>query len=113
ALSTAEGGSLTHTSSGAPVPAISKPSVVFARLFLAGKPKEVEMEMDRLKRGRSILDRMSSSFASLNNTLSNRDRQQVADYADAVRDMEKQLHADEEWAQRPKPEVTETIQPGD
>src|SRR5438876_7359489 len=36
-LSTQEGSPLTHTSSGAGIPALFKPSEIFARLFLAGK----------------------------------------------------------------------------
>ncbi len=106
-VSTMEGGALTHTMTGAPMPALHKPSDVFARLFLAGNAKDVEKEMERLKRGQSIMDRMGSSFASLKNTLGSRDRQQVADYADAVRDMERQLQANEAWARRPKAVVDE------
>jgi len=106
-LSTMEGGSLAHTATGAPMPALYRPSDVFARLFLAGKAKDVEKEIERLKRGQSVLDRMGSSFSSLSKTLGTHDQQQIADYADAVRDMERQLHANEEWAQRPKPVVDE------
>ena len=107
-LSTQDGGTaLTYTSSGAGVPSLYKPSDIFARMFLAGNARDVEKEMARLKRGQSILDRMSGRFASLKTRLSVRDQQQVADYTDAVRDMEKQLHADEAWVTRPKPVVNE------
>jgi hypothetical protein len=106
-LSTLDGSVLTHSSSGANYPAMDKPSQIFARLFLAGNPKDVEKELARLKRGQSVLDRMGGRFADLNNRLSARDKQQVADYTEAVRDMEKQLHADEAWVVRPKPVVTE------
>src|SRR5205814_2799209 len=40
-------------------------------------------------------------------------RQQLADYTDSVRDMEKQLHADEEWVQKPKPAAAGESQPND
>jgi len=107
-LRTQDGGSaLTYTSSGAGVPPLDKPSQIFAQMFLAGSPKQVQQEMARLKRGQSILDRMGDRFAALNSRLSTRDQQQVTDYTDAVRDMEKQLHADEAWVLRPKPVVTE------
>lgn len=107
-LRTQDGGSaLTYTTSGAGVPPLDRPSQIFAQMFLAGKPQQVQQEMDRLKRGQSILDRMGDRFASLNTRLSARDQQQVTDYTDAVRDMEKQLHADEAWVLRPKPVVTE------
>lgn len=107
-LRTDDGGSaLTYTATGASVPPLDRPSQIFARLFLAGKPREIEAEVARLQRGQSILDRMGGRFTALKGRLSARDQQQITDYADAVRDMEKQLHADELWAQRPKPVVNE------
>jgi hypothetical protein len=101
------GGALSYTSTGAAIPAMDKPSQIFSRMFLAGSAKDVEKEMDRLKRGQSVLDRMGDRFASLRTKLSAHDQQQVTDYTDAVRDMEKQLHADEAWVVRPKPAVKE------
>ncbi|HWE04566.1 MAG TPA: DUF1552 domain-containing protein [Tepidisphaeraceae bacterium] len=101
------GGALSYTSTGAAIPAMDTPSKIFARMFLAGKAKDVEKEMARLKRGQSVLDHMGDRFAALKTKLSARDQQQVTDYTDAVRDMEKQLHADEAWVVRPKPTVSE------
>ena len=98
---------LTHTATGAGVPGLNRPSDIFARMFLAGNPNEVANEMARLKRGQSILDRMGGRFASLKSKLGTHDQQQLTDYTDAVRDMEKQLHANEAWVVRPKPVVTE------
>ncbi len=51
------------------------------------------------------MDRMGDRFESLKQTLSQRDQQQLTEYTEAVRDMEKQLHAGQEWAARPKPVV--------
>ncbi len=98
---------LTHTASGASVPGINRPTQVFSRLFLTGNKQEVEGEVARLRRGQSILDRMGDRFAALKTRLSATDHQQVADYTEAVREMEKQLHADEAWALRPKPMAPE------
>ena len=81
--------------------------IFFRDSFLAGNAKDVAKEMDRLKRGQSVLDRMGDRFTALKQRLSVRDQQQITDYADAVRDMEKQLHADEAWVTRPKPVVSE------
>lgn len=111
-LSTQDGGTaLTYTATGAGVPALNKPSDIFARLFLAGSEKDVAREMMQLKRGQSVLDRMGDRFATLKPRLSVRDQQQVTDYADAVRDMELQLQANEAWVTRPKPVVTEPAPP--
>lgn len=105
ALSTANGSPLTHTPNGAGIPAIDRPSVLFAKLFLAGKPADVQKEMTRLRYGRSVLDRMADRFGELRHTLTAADQRQLNDYTDSVRALEKQLVADEEWAQRPKPTV--------
>jgi hypothetical protein len=94
---------LTHTGSGAGVIGLNRPSQVFARLFLAGSANEVAQEMARLKRGESLLDRMGDRMTSLKARLGVHDRQQLADYTESVRDMEKQLHADEAWVTKPKP----------
>jgi len=102
---------LTHTSTGAGVPGLSRPSDIYARLFLAGKAGDISQEVARLKRGQSILDRMGDRLAALKPKLGSQDRQQLADYVDSVRDMEKQLHANEEWATKPKPAVTEPAPP--
>ena len=106
-LSTLDASPLTYTASGAGVPALSRPSEIFARLFLAGDKNDIEKEMNRLKRGQSVLDRMGERFGELKKSLSRQDSQQITDYAEAVRDMERQLQADEAWVNRPKPIVNE------
>ncbi len=106
-LSTVDGGPLTYTATGAPVPSLYKPSEVFAKMFVTGTPREIAAELDRLRRGRSVLDRMEERFGELGRRLSVQDRQQVADYTEAVRELEKQVQADEEWAGRPKPAIDE------
>jgi len=98
---------LTHTSSGAGVQGLNKPSEIFSRMFLTGNAKDVDGEKARLKRGQSVLDRMGERLASLKTRLGTNDQQQLTDYTDAVRDMEKQLVANEAWVVRPKPVVDE------
>jgi hypothetical protein len=106
-LSTQDGSPLTYTPTGAGIPALSVPSQIYARMFLAGNKGDVEKELDRLKRGKSMLDRMKERLAELNKSVSQIDRQQIADYTEAVRDLEKQLVAEEAWVNRPKPKVSE------
>jgi hypothetical protein len=106
-LSTLDSSPLTYTPSGAGVPALSRPSDIFARMFLAGNKTGVQKELDQLKRGRSVLDRTAERFAELKKTASAQDQQQIADYTEAVRDMERQLLADEAWVNRAKPKVEE------
>ena len=106
-LSTIDGGGLTYTSTGAGVPSLGRPSEVFKKMFLAGSPQEVKAEIERLKRGKSVLDRLEGRFGDLGRKLSARDRQQVDDYTEAVRELEKQLESDEQWAGKPKPATDE------
>lgn len=106
-LSTLDGSPLSYTPTGAGIPALNIPSQIYARMFLAGNKADVEKELARLKRGQSMLDRMRERLGQLEKSVSSHDRQQIADYTEAVRDLEKQLVAEEAWVNRPKPTVTE------
>jgi hypothetical protein len=50
---------------------------------------------------------MKERLAELNKSVSPLDRQQIADYAEAVRELEKQLVSEEAWVNRPKPKVSD------
>jgi len=106
-LSTLDSSPLSYTATGAGIPAISQPSQIYARMFLAGNRTDVDRELARLRRGRSMLDRMTERLADLKKSVSQKDQQQIADYTEAVRDLEKQLVAEEAWVNRPKPKVEE------
>ena len=106
-LSTLDGSPLSYTPTGAGIPALNSPSQIYARMFLAGNQGDVDRELARLKRGKSMLDRMRERLGQLEKSVSRHDRQQIADYTEAVRDLEKQLVAEEAWVNRPKPTVTE------
>ena len=106
-LSTLDGSPLSYTPSGASIPALSLPSKIYARMFLAGSKQDVTKEMARLRRGQSILDRMKERLTELSDSVSSHDRQQIADYTEAVRNLEKQLITEEQWVNRPKPSVDE------
>jgi len=106
-LATLDGSPLTYSPSGAGIPALSRPSEIYARMFMAGSRVDVERELAGLRRGRSMLDRMSERLVELRQNVSQHDRQQIADYAEAVRDLERQLVADEAWVNRPRPTVSE------
>ena len=76
-LSTLDSSPLTYTPSGAGVPALQQ-AVGDLRAHVPGRQQERRREeMDRLKRGQSVLDRMGDRFAELNKTLSQHDQQQL------------------------------------
>ena len=102
----AEGFGLSWTRSGALVPPDLWPSSIFARLFLEGRPDEVQAQARRLRDGQSILDTVRGQARSLQPSLGARDREKVDEYFSSVRELEQRMATAEEWAKKPKPKVT-------
>src|SRR5262249_2293467 len=102
ALSTGNLG-LSWSPSGVEIPAMIRPSIVFARMFLEGDPAEKAATRKWLAQGRSILDLTQDSAASTRRQLGPRDRDKLDQYLTAVRETEIKLHKAEEWETRPKP----------
>ena len=100
-----EGFSLSWTRSGAIVPADSFPSRVFARLFLDGRPDEVQAQVRRLRDGRSILDTVRDQARGMQPGLGRADREKLDEYLGSVRELERGLARAEEWSRRLKPRV--------
>jgi hypothetical protein len=100
-----EGFGLSWTRSGAPVPTECWPSGVFAKLFVEGRPDEVEAQRRRLKDGRSILDSVREQANDLRSRAGARDRDKLDEYFACVRELEQRLAQSEEWAKKPKPKV--------
>jgi len=100
-----EGPGLSWTRTGAPVPAYTSPSRVFAKLFLPESPEEEKAQARRLADGRSILDDVAAEAKKLGSGLGAEDRGKLDEYVTSVRDLEKRLAQDEIWFKRPKPKV--------
>ena len=100
-----EGFTLSWTRSGAMVPSDSFPSAVFTRLFIEGRPDEVEAQKRRLQDGQSILDAVSAQAKAMQSALSQRDREKLDEYFTSVRELEQALAQSEEWSKKPKPKV--------
>ncbi|MEL7337374.1 MAG: DUF1552 domain-containing protein, partial [Planctomycetota bacterium] len=101
--------SQSFNSNGVMLPADNRPSRVFAKLFLAGSPKEQQRQRQRLAEGRSILDSVGDQINTLNGRVSGGDRKQLEEYYTAVRVAEKELAASDAWLDRPKPKVDADI----
>jgi hypothetical protein len=101
----AEGFGLSWTRSGALVPSDVFPASVFARLFLEGKPDEVQAQARRLRDGQSILDTVQAQAQSLQGRLGSRDREKMDEYFTSVRELERRMVVAEEWSRKPKPKV--------
>lgn len=106
------GASLSWTAGGVIIPGERKPSQLFAKLFLTGGPGEVEKQIARIRRGRSILDAVSDRAKDLERKLGGPDRDKLDQYFTGVRELEDRLRSAEEWERKPKPTV-EAIAPKD
>lgn len=104
ALST-RSGSISYTRSGVQVPAESRPSSLFTRLFVNGSAKEVDEQVRRLEDGQSIMDTVLAPAKRLRASASAPDRERLDQYFSAVREVEVRLVSGQEWARKPKPKV--------
>ena len=102
---TTQGPSLSVTANGVSIPAISQPSAVFKKLFLAASPAEMEAELRRIDEGRSMLDVVAERARSLQRTVGEGDRRRLDEYFESVRSVERQLAMAREWVGRPKPDA--------
>lgn len=100
-----EGSGLAWTRSGAPVPTESWPSSVFAKLFLEGRPDEVQAQARRLADGQSVLDTVRDQARKMERELGAGDREKLEEYFTSVRELERRLAQAEAWSKRPKPKV--------
>jgi hypothetical protein len=100
-----EGFSLSWTRSGAIVPSDSFPSSVFARLFLEGRPEDVQAQVRRLRDGQSILDTVLGQARQIQDDLGAEDRDKLDEYFSSVRELEQRLSRAEQWSKKPKPKV--------
>lgn len=100
-----EGFGLAWTKSGAAVPTESWPSGVFAKLFIEGRPDEVEAQKRRLQDGQSVLDAVREQAKKMQSSVGVRDRDKLDEYFTSVRELERRLVQSEAWAKQPKPKV--------
>ncbi len=104
-LSTAGQTSQSYTRSGVMVQAQSKPSQVFAKLFLDGTPSEIQEQMHKLKEGRSIMDTVREEAKRFERRVGAADKEKLDEYFSSVREMEERMLKAEAWVQKPKPKV--------
>jgi len=105
-----EGGpTLSYTRSGAPIAPDKSPRKLFEKLFVQGKPEEieanVEANVEALRQGRSMLDFVGDQSKRLSKTLSKGDQQRLDQYFTSVRELEQRMTSAEAWEYKPKPVV--------
>ena len=104
--------SISYTRSGVMIPAESKPSKVFAKLFLNGTPDEIKGQMQKLQEGRSIMDSVQGQAKTFGRRVGTADRAKLDEYYTSVREMELRFAKAEEWVKKTKPTV-DAAQPKD
>ena len=97
--------SQSYTRGGVMIPADSRPSQIFAKLFLNGSPDEVKRQMQKLREGRSIMDTVNGEAKRFGTRVGAADRDKLDEYFTSVREMEQRLAKAGDWVQKPKPKV--------
>lgn len=97
------GPGLSWSRTGVEIPSIQRPSEVFAKLFLTGKPSEMARQRQQLQDGRSVLDTVMDKTRRMERRLSGRDKAKLDQYYEAVREAERRLEKAEAWHSKPKP----------
>lgn len=105
-LSSGGGNGLSVSRSGVKVPADSRPSELFKKLFVNGSPQEVARQADRLRDGQSIMDVVADDSRRLQRKATSRDRAKLDEYFTTVREVEQRLKLAEDWTNKPKPPVS-------
>ncbi len=96
---------LSWTRSGVRIPADSRSSQIFSRLFVDGTKDEVAQQVRRLKDGQSIMDTVRREAKKLQGRVGGADREKLDQYFTSVRELEQRLFKAEDWAYKPKPVV--------
>lgn len=97
---------LSFTSQGRPIPALSSPRQIFDRLFGKGDAAS-KGERRLLQNTSSMLDLVLENSRAMKNRLGRQDQRKLDDYLASVRDIEQRVNRSTAWLDIPKPEVTE------
>ena len=96
---------LSYTRSGVQIPSETRPSRLFAKLFLEGNEAEKNAQMRRIQDGQSIMDLVMDQTRSVSKKLGREDHETLDQYLTSVRELEERLVIQEKWAKLPKPKV--------
>lgn len=99
------GGDVSWNRRGVRLPAESRATQVFRKLFIAGTPEEETRELQRIKDGQSILDDVGDQIRALTRKVGHPDRERLDLFLTSVREAEQSLQQDEHWSTTPKPLV--------
>ena len=95
----------SFTANGVPISPYRKASQIFAALFLEDTGAARAEAMTRLRQGHSILDNLRDQAATQKRNLNATDAAKLDQYLEAVRQSERDLKRQEDWAAIPKPKT--------
>ena len=90
---------------GVPLVGEHNPLAVFKRLFINETENEKGAFADLVRRRKSVLDAIRGDYRRLESKVGKRDREILDQFATSVREVEIRIQRDEEWSQKPKPEI--------
>jgi hypothetical protein len=93
------------TRAGTRVPPIPTPRELFRKLFVTDAVGDRDRAADRLRLQGSILDAVRDDANALDRRLGRQDREKLGEYLASVRDVERQLQLNKQWANVPKPKA--------
>ncbi|MDG2222552.1 MAG: DUF1552 domain-containing protein [Rubripirellula sp.] len=96
---------LTWSVDGSPVPAESRMSMVFQRLFADESISSKQAARKAIERSGSILDLINAQAKRLTPRISNADQVKMDEFFTSVREAERRLAKSESWLDTPKPKV--------
>lgn len=97
--------SLSWSADGSPVPAESRMSAVFQRLFADEGASSKQAARKAIDRSNSILDLINGQAKRLSPRISKADRDKLNEFFTSVREVERRLAKSESWLDTPKPQV--------
>lgn len=97
---------ISWKSQNTPLPTQNNPRVVFERLFGDSESTDPKVRLARLRQQRSVLDSVSEEVAHLQGALPQGDRTKLAEYLDAIRNVEQRIQIAEEQSDQELPLVT-------
>ena len=71
---------------------------MFAKLFLEGRPDQVEAQARRLADGQSVLDAVRDQSRRLQRYVGTADREKLDEYFTSIRELEQRLAQAEFWS---------------
>ncbi|MEY5027526.1 MAG: hypothetical protein RLZZ244_3054 [Verrucomicrobiota bacterium] len=88
--------SLSWNRQGKPVAGLQDPVAVYHRLF-SNEQTPVEVQRERLRQQRSVLDTVLEDAAGVARGLSRNDTDKLSEYLQSIRDIEVRLSKEEQW----------------